>query len=414
MRILVISNFYPPHHFGGYELRCKDIVSNLQKKGHKTVILTSIYRVHKTQVKNNIYRALSYQLKYFNKTSLKNTIIKELRDIHTLKSLINWWRPDLIYIFNMGCLSKSLLRTISSCKLPVVYDISDSWLIKNWICDNWLIYWQSSSDLAFIRFLKLKFLGLITKKYIKKYSKYILPIDSLTLNLKYVYFTSNFLKTVYFRGGFHVGKAPIIPCGIPMSLIALRGEKRSPLKLLYVGNIQRDKGIHTAIEAISILTKKTPIHSLSIIGGIVDIEYTEELKVKREVENLPVMFIGQFPRDKVLGIYKKHDILIFPSICEESFSLVILEAMASGLAVISTATGGNKEFLKDGKNCLIFRPGDANDLASKIEILIKNPDLRKRLGNNASKFVRKNFDIEKIVDKIEEYLKWVVEDFKNA
>ena len=62
MRILVVSNLYPPHHIGGYELCCKEAVDGLRKRGHEVWVLTSDYGVRAPEKERDIYRALAIDL----------------------------------------------------------------------------------------------------------------------------------------------------------------------------------------------------------------------------------------------------------------------------------------------------------------------------------------------------------------
>lgn len=419
MKILVISNFYPPHYIGGYELRCKDIVDNLRGRGHKVSVLTSKYRISNLKSqnsnRNNIDRRLSYSLKYPEKVSLKSTVIRELKDNYVLRDLIRELKPDLIYIFNMENLSKSLLRTAENSKIPVLYDISDYWLSGEGVCDNWLTYWQHPPRHAVIRFLKLKTEALITKRLFRKLTKCILPIDSKSLNLKFTYFTSNFLKESYLKSGFKVNDAPIIYCGIPVELISSKLSKSTkPTQLLYIGNIIPHKGAHTVVEMLSLLKKKGYLASekgnkinLTLVGGT-EPEYFKKLNSLVFSENLPVKFIDRIERNKVFKIYKDYDILIFPSVWDEPFSLTLLEGMAAGLPVISTTSGGSREILKNGENCLTFEADNPEDLAGKIEYLVDNPEICEKISINAVKFVRENFSTKDMMDNIEKYLSSII------
>ncbi|MDD5529136.1 MAG: glycosyltransferase family 4 protein [bacterium] len=421
MNILVISNLYPPYYIGGYELRCNDIVDNLIKRGHLTAdrharvtVLTGNYFISGKSdgfdaiEKNNIHRKLHFQDKYPSKVSLKSTIIKELKDNKILKDTIKQTNPDLIYVFNMGGLSKSLLRTIEGYKIPVVYDISDYWLSGEGILDNWLLYWQQSPTLPIARFIKLKMEALITKNFLNRLTKYILPIQSHSFNLNFSYFTSNFLKESYIKSGFNVKNSPVIYCGIPVELIPHKLSRvNNPFSLLYVGSIAPHKGTLAIIKAISILTKKGFQVNLTLIGGM-DLDYFKEMNSLVSSENLPVTYKGIYKREEILKTYKDYDTLVFSSVWDEPFSLTLLEGMTAGLAVISTTTGGSSEILKNEENCLTFEPGNANELAKKIELLMNNNNMYEKINSNASKFVKENFTTDKMINKIEDYLKQAI------
>ncbi|MFA5033435.1 MAG: glycosyltransferase [bacterium] len=433
LNILVVSNLYPPYYIGGYELVCKDIVDSLRSKGHNVSVLTSNYGVEIpitgrsplerdvpdacSTIENNVYRELTHYFDYGKKPmSFKKTLNRETRENDILKKLVYELRPDVLFLFNMGALSKSLLKTIESFDIPVVYDISDYWLACDKMVDNWLNYWQSPVKNKLVSFIKMKFLGLITQPDLKEYFKSMFAVDLYSLNFNYTYFTSKFLKFQYSEFGFPCSSATIFYRGIDTKKFITPQNNRSivPLKLLYSGGLHPDKGAHTAIEAVNILTKKGYEVTLSIAGGVRDKEYVDSLYKKVEQQKLPVKFLGLVPCEEMPKVYPQYDVLLFTTIKDEPFSLTIMEAMSSGLAVVSTPTGGSAEILKDKENSLVFKPDNAEDLAEKVESLIKNPDLIEKLGKNGAECVRKDFEFEKMIEETEKYLKWAVGNHRQG
>src|ERR1051325_10801161 len=84
-------------------------------------------------------------------------------------------------------------------------------------------------------------------------------------------------------------------------------------------------------------------------------------------------------RSELASRYRDSDVFVFPTIWEEPFGLVPLEAMACGTPVIATGTGGSGEFLVEGYNCLLVPPGDAHALAAAVRRLAEDGELRARL-----------------------------------
>src|SRR5690606_7586304 len=89
------------------------------------------------------------------------------------------------------------------------------------------------------------------------------------------------------------------------------------------------------------------------------------------------------------------------------FSRMVLEGMISGLVVVATPTGGTIEILEDGENGLLFTPGDPEDLARKITLLVEDPHLRQKLGNAGRQTVIERFTVTRMMDEIENFLKEV-------
>jgi glycogen synthase len=415
MKILVISNFYPPYSFGGYEVLCRMISKFLESKGHNVQILTSSYGLESPSSDGTIHRLLSYRLDApETPVSLKETIERDTGDNRSLKKVISNLKPDLVYVFDMARLSKSLLINMQEFNIPVVYHFSGGWFAFDWMVDNWLVYWKyNNPGNKILLHMKQKFLGLITRDLFKKYAKKITSIDSKNIKIKYALFGSDFLRLQYkqyCKNNFLWDNSEILYDGvIDIKQFQKRTQtlnKDNLLRLLYVGRVAKYKGVHTAVYAVAKLIKMKYNVSLSIAGPIIDKEYGEELH-KIVSEKLPVDFLGQVDYKVIQNIYSRHDVLIFPSIVDEAFGRVPIEAMAGGLAVLATGTGGSKEFLRDGENCLLFKPDNPEDLAEKIEILIKKPDLCDKLRENGVKFVKEKFDIGVMGNKIEEYLKAV-------
>jgi glycosyltransferase involved in cell wall biosynthesis len=147
-------------------------------------------------------------------------------------------------------------------------------------------------------------------------------------------------------------------------------------RLLYLGRIDRRKGIDTAIEALAQLPEQA---TLSVVGRG-DESYARELR--QLAARLGVdgrVDFAEVEREGVPAAYAAADVLVFPVRWDEPWGLVPLEAMAVGTPVVATGTGGSAEYLQDGENCLIFERDDAAALAAAVGRLAGDGDLRKRL-----------------------------------
>jgi glycosyltransferase involved in cell wall biosynthesis len=179
------------------------------------------------------------------------------------------------------------------------------------------------------------------------------------------------------------------------------------LKLLYAGQLVRHKGVHTTIEAMARLVNERGINqiTLTLVGaGHPDYEAFLRDLVERERLQDFVTFHEPVSKDKMPAILQQFDILIFPSIYEEPLARMTQEAMASGLVVVGTTTGGTKEILRDGETGFTFAPEDAEGLAEQVTRLLLDPDLRCRLAQAGRQTVLENFTLDKMVNEIEAYL----------
>jgi glycosyltransferase involved in cell wall biosynthesis len=148
-------------------------------------------------------------------------------------------------------------------------------------------------------------------------------------------------------------------------------------RLIYVGRIDRQKGVDTAVEALSHLPNKTTLS----IWGSGDPSYVVELRALAERLDASdrVRFCGFATADQLRSAYADADAVVFPARWNEPFGLVPLEAMGVGRPVVTTSRGGTREFVRDGDNALVFEAGDAAALARCVERLAGDTGLRSQL-----------------------------------
>lgn len=141
------------------------------------------------------------------------------------------------------------------------------------------------------------------------------------------------------------------------------------------------KGIKYLIEAVHKLSNKYSNIYVTVIGEGDERESLEELARQLEVEDR-IKFLGRLDNKKILPYYQEASAFVLPSL-NEGMSNAMLEALASGLPIIATDTGGTKELVTDGENGFIIKMKDSQDIADKIEILIRDEDLRCRMGESS-------------------------------
>ncbi len=407
MHILVLSNLYPPHYIGGCELGCQDVVERLRGRGYEISVLTSTYGLRGPTVEGDVYRVLNFQDTIRSQREpIWRRIRRELHDNRALKERLVGLKPDLVMVWDTWGLLKTLLITLKRTGLPVLYAISSPWPLEyHDPPDRWFTFWKSQPAGAWKRLVKAAWV----KAAREPLSRHI-PLQAEALDLRFAFFTSRALKEQHLAAGLPVQGAEVIHWGIPLERYPRR-EHPAPAegaRLLYAGRVVREKGVHTAIEAVSRLVsggKQWPI-TLDIVGNQLDGGYLESLKrmvMERGLEGC-VRFVGCVSHEEMPGVYNAHNVLLFPSIWDEPFSLTILEAMACGLPVVGTATGGSGEVLVDGENSLIFPPGDSVALADSVQRLLGDGKLCGRIAAKAAEMVRRDFDIEGMVDRIEALL----------
>ena len=139
-----------------------------------------------------------------------------------------------------------------------------------------------------------------------------------------------------------------------------------------------------------------------IIGGEGDLkEKYQKMAVDLKIKD-KVIFVGNISNDQLIKFYNLTDIFVLSSISRsEAFGLVLLEAMACGKPIIVSNLPGPRTLVKEGENGFKVKPGDADDLAKKIGLILKDRQLIKKMGENALKLVREKYNWKEIVQKLE-------------
>jgi len=151
-----------------------------------------------------------------------------------------------------------------------------------------------------------------------------------------------------------------------------------PLKLLFVGRPSLEKGLPDLLKSLSLLRSYN--WTLTIVGDMPTID------AQLPMDNTRLLLRGRMPNEQIPGIMRCHDLVVVPS-RYETFGNVALEAMACGLPVIASATGGLRDIIAQGVTGFLFCPGDWAELAGVLkEIFEEKRDLA-ALGINGRKRV---------------------------
>ncbi|MBE3557387.1 MAG: glycosyltransferase family 4 protein [Firmicutes bacterium] len=182
-------------------------------------------------------------------------------------------------------------------------------------------------------------------------------------------------------------KIAVLPYGVDLHAFHpddLRTFERKTVECLFVGQISHRKGIRVLIEA-ALRSQGMPVR-FHLIGPVVS---------SKLLQNLPdnIFYEGTRLPGSVAETMRKADLFVLPSF-EDAYALVVLEAMASGLPLITTDHNGASELLENGHDGLIVPAGDVNALAKAIYDLVEKSELRSKLGNAARKKVEGTYSWE--------------------
>jgi glycosyltransferase involved in cell wall biosynthesis len=174
------------------------------------------------------------------------------------------------------------------------------------------------------------------------------------------------------------GKIWFVPNGVEERfLIAREFPEKKEMDLLFVGTWLDRKGVYYLAEAFSLMADKIPGVRLTVAGCSVPVELVKSAfaeKVRERVSVFPFV-----TREEIPSVYASHDVFVFPSLVE-GMPLTLLEAMATGMPVVTTNTSGMADVVEDDVNGLLVAAADAERLARGVERLCESTELRKRLG----------------------------------
>ena len=199
------------------------------------------------------------------------------------------------------------------------------------------------------------------------------------------------------RFGATTQKTRLIPTSVDTT--AFRPNQKSVLKtelgvdgpvILFIGRLMKRKGADVLLRAFKPIVDKIPSANLVIVGKGPEETKLRELQMSLHLNN--VFFLGRIPRELMPEVYAGADLFVLPSLYYEIFGNVLVEAMASGLPVISTNVGGMTDIVTHGKTGFRIAPGDVDQLSKCMLSLITNDELRSKMSKAARRDAVERFD----------------------
>lgn len=384
-RILVLTNLYPPHHYGGYELSCRDVVERWRRRGHTVDVLTSDLRVAgATDADDGVVRSLraSWADHRFRRRPLPLLVRDERHNLAVLRDVLRTHRPDVVSVWNLAGLPLALLREVVTEGLPTVLVV----------CNEWPDFWPAIEPWS----RQCRRRPRLARAVARMAALSCEPVDLGGAGA--ACFVSDALRR---RAPVAARESAVVHSGIDTSDFPIPddvpAERPWSWRLLYVGRIDRDKGIETAIHALAFLPAAA---SLTVVGQGHDHDRRALERLAASVRVADRVRFTACDRGALAAVYAHADVVVFPSVWEEPFGLVPLEAMACATPVVATFTGGSAEYLLDGANALRFAVGDTRGLAAAVTRLADEPSLRDRLRHNGIATARR-FTVDRLAGELE-------------
>jgi glycogen synthase len=403
MRLLFLSNFYPPASRGGYEEWCQEITNGLQDRGHDVRVMTSRMGYRKTDPPDQpwVQRSLHLEMQF---ATFQNAILffthrkRYERENHDqIQDFVKDFQPDAVMIWGMWNLHRSIPVLVEQL-VPdrVVYYMGDYWPTLPSQFEN---YWSAPAR---------NVVSALPKAFLKPFAQKLMDLErGVAPQLKYVIFPSNFMREEFEHQGIFPQISKVVYGGVDTRLyreLCTPQRQNDTISLLYVGRLTYEKGTHTAIQAVSHLIRHEGIKNVHLtIVGHGNADYLRKLHELVDLEALDsfVSFIPAQPKEAMPCFYGQADIFLFTSIWGEPFGRVLVEAMASGLPVVGTCVGGAAELLIESQNALTFTPDDHFDLAQQLKKLMESPALRQKLGVKGREIAVSRFDLHRMTTEIE-------------
>jgi glycosyltransferase involved in cell wall biosynthesis len=216
----------------------------------------------------------------------------------------------------------------------------------------------------------------------------------------------------------------VIHCGVDLSLIKppqrleITQLDRKPIRILSIGSLVPKKGFSYLIEACHVLKIKGINFTCTIIGGG-PAERTIRDQIKKYNLSQHVRLMGIKPHNEIVSYYYEHDLFVLasvesPSGDKDGIPVVLMEAGAAGLPLISTEISGIPELVRHGETGLLVAPADVVSLANAIIDLAANPTTREALGQNARELVEADFNLEHNVNSLAELFHNIYEEWNTT
>lgn len=411
MKILAISNFFPPYHAGGYGLLCYRLVSGLQQRGHAVTVLTTDPREfaqtdagaqHSEAFTGEVIR----RLRLIPGTNAQEIVRRTLHNHQVVQEALRSGF-DLIYGFSMDEIGFDVYQTALSARVPGVTVVGDTWLAQAWRnlphYDPWsgLVHPRSRNPAR-------KAAGALLREVGRGAGVFTAPTPAHACAHQSI---SQFLHDDLRQSGAPItDQCTVVPIPLPRDYfdtsgrpVGHSGTRTTELRALFVGRMELLKGPDTAIQSLAAAVRAGANVTLTLTGLRARAgEVGQQLEALAREQGVADRLRWEAAPDTagLIHIYRNHDVFLFPSRIIEGFGMVNAEAMACGLPILGTGIGGSAEVLRDGETGFRFAPGDHEALGQRLVQLANDRALLERLSAGALQAVLP-FEYERVLDRTE-------------
>lgn len=347
MRIAIVLKTFPPDVIGGMETQTKQMATELHERGHDVTVFTKRFGDHNdSNVPYEVVRVRNWK---------PNSFVSDLTFLFFALVALLWRRNEFTVLQCMMIYPVGFLGYIVSKLTGLPYFAwirgGDYYLMN----DVWWKRWMMRRVLA-------DTLVLAQSPEIRRDVEY--DFSDIDCNIE------------------------VLGNGVAIPAEAADGDG-----LLYLGRLAPKKGVEYLIDAMDGIDVP-----LTIVGDGPERQRLEQLATQVTAE---ISFIGEVPPHEVSKFYQDAAIFVLPALAGEGMPNVVLEAMAWGLPVVTTPSGGLPDLIEDGRTGFLVPMRDSDSLAETIQFLQANPDNRTQVGRAAREAVRANHSFETIIAELE-------------
>ncbi len=382
-----VSAEYPPHDFGGIGRFTCDLAEGFAGLGHEVHVVTRSPDENRVDFENGVW---------MHRLKSQDLAIEELDEV-----------PSAGNFYHLSRVYREVSRIQETCPLDVVS--SPLWGSEGLACtfdDRFPTVLTLMTSLKTITSMHPTMQGNTPQSKVTAQQ-----IDLERYNVQkteYIHAISGpILEGTNKDYGPINGESRVVHLGIrDRSKIYRRSRPANDkeVRVLFVGRLERRKGVDTLLEAAAKLCPQFPTAHFVICGK--DTPYTDDGRSYKDlfVEANPklvrdgrVTFTGHVTEEELYQHYADADVFVLPS-RYESFGLVLLEAMVYGVPVVGMRIGGMQEIVIEGDNGYLAEPGDPVSLADKLRPLLGDADLRRRMGRRSREIYDEKFSASIMVD----------------
>src|SRR3989344_117193 len=382
MKILFLSDDFPPQSFGGAGISTYDLARGMKKAGHEVFVITTCRKESESGELNydglKVFRiASNYPGRWRSYVSLYNKPV-----VRQVKKLLQRIRPDVVHANNIHFyLSYHALKLSKRYARVVVITFRDvmSFNFGKLETRRYLEKFDArTSWLDHARQAKKRW-NLFRNFVIKKYLSYTDRLFSISGSLKGALEQNGIKNVEVLHTGVLVSEWQTLPDEVKgfKEQYNLGGKK----VVFFGGRLSDAKGASVVSQAMELVSKELPEATLLAVGE---------------------GGIGWIGRERIKLAYAASDVVLVPSICLDTFPRVVLEAMASGKPVIGTCYGGAPEAIEDGVTGYVVNPFNIKEMSEKIISLLRDSEKAEKFGKAGRERVRTKFNLD---EKVAEYLK---------